>query len=100
LRLRNIPKKFSLWSGCGELDVDGCGLSLVPLLQGLPKSGLMGFCDVALGEEKVLLVHYLFHNRPHTARIPDKVGSTITSLCHIHSLLGCTNISSGEGEHV
>ena len=38
----------------------------------------MGFCDVALGEEKILLVHYLFQNRSHTATISDKVSTFAT----------------------
>ena len=54
------------------------GPELLCVLQGLSKSGLMGFCDVALGEEKVLLVHYLFQNCSHTATIPDKVSSPAT----------------------
>lgn len=35
----------------------------------------MGFCDAALGEDKVLLVYYLWYGKPYTATLADRVRS-------------------------
>lgn len=43
------------------------------LLQGYSKAGLIGFADVAVGEEKVLRVHFLYQGKPFFITIDDKV---------------------------
>ncbi len=43
--------------------------------QGTSKSGLMGFCDCAPGETKVLRVLFLFNKEPHMAILSDQVYS-------------------------
>ena len=43
--------------------------------QGLSKSGLMGFCDIAPGEAKGLRVMFLWRGQPHAATLLDKVRS-------------------------
>ena len=43
----------------------------------------MGFCDAALGEDKVLVIHYLWHGRPHAATFSDRVRfQTLLSSAH------------------
>ena len=39
----------------------------VQFYDGLPKSGLMGFCDPAPGQEKALRVEYVWKGRPYRA---------------------------------
>ena len=46
------------------------------------KRGLMGFCDPAPDEEKHLRVRFLWHTRPYTASIADKVLLPLLSLLH------------------
>ena len=41
--------------------------------QGVTKSGLMGFCDIVFGEEKQLVIYYLWQERLYTATFADKV---------------------------
>ena len=48
----------------------------------------MGFCDAALGEDKVLVIHYLWHGRPHAATLSDRVRLQISSHPRMHSMPG------------
>ena len=34
---------------------------------------MMGFCDAALGEDKVLVVHYLWQSAPYSYTIAERV---------------------------
>ncbi len=42
-------------------------------MQGVSKAGLMGFCDPAPGEDKVLRIYYAVRDFCYTATIGDKV---------------------------
>ena len=42
-------------------------------MQGISKSQMMGFCDAALGEDKVLVVHYLWQSAPYSYTIAERV---------------------------
>ena len=44
----------------------------------------MGFCDAALGEDKVLLVYYLWHGKPYTASLLDRVCIPAKSQAPLH----------------
>ena len=48
---------------------------LLPL-QGVPKSGLMGFCDVALTDDRLLLINYLWQGSPYSITLADKASCT------------------------
>lgn len=41
--------------------------SQLELFEGISKSGLMGFCDLAPGQPKTLKIQYLYRNRAYTA---------------------------------
>lgn len=49
------------------------------LLQGYSKSGLVGFADIAVGEEKILAIHFLFEGNPFSVAIGDRVYPQSTS---------------------
>ena len=52
------------------------------ILQGYSKSGLMGFADVAVDEEKVLVVHFLFQKHPYSVTVSDQVPLFEFLICH------------------
>lgn len=45
--------------------------------QGVARSGLLGFCDPAPGEDKALRVRYLWRRTPYAATIADQVAPRI-----------------------
>ena len=55
------------------LTANDCKVLVTCVAQGTSKSGLMGFCDCAPGETKVLRVLFLFNKEPHMAILSDQV---------------------------
>lgn len=73
-------------------------------MQGTPKSGLMGFCDCALGHSKELKVLFLHNREPHMCTLADEVsllkaddGRTRHKLVAAHIAVPCLCCQQGDG---
>lgn len=56
--------------------------SAIVFYRGYARSGIMGFCDPAPGEDKVLLVLYEFEGRPFQASVHDFESGKLPSQSH------------------